>query len=282
MAFNLDWRVHAWLASPVVRIRGGGSKGLGAAVAVAALVGVGATASPAAAQERVIDGGFEQTTCPQPSDGINCTNPFWTESSRQAFVCATPNGCDTSPSFNFPQTGGGWLQLGGENYVDPPGGPSFDSGRVTQSIIISEAPATLRFSVRFYVPSPGDTNTGLSVSIGVSEVFVLQFLPGEGSSTPAGYVDRAVDVSNFVGPGLNTLEFETFCLGSTANACGVFLIDDVSLASPDLPPVTPPTATPATNTPTTPSTTQAQKCKRKKRKGKGAAVAKCKKKKKKS
>jgi hypothetical protein len=255
-----------------MRILGDGGKALGTAVAIAVLVGVGATASPAAAAEQVADGGFEQTTC--PTDGFSCTNPSWAEGGTQSFVCNTP-GCSTN-TFNFPRTGSGWLQLGGDTIT---GNTEIGTLTMTQPLLIPRAPASLSYWVRRYGASD-HVFSEFTVRIDGQEVVGSKITdPLIGPVSP--YQKFTIDLSPNVGPAVRTLSLQMECgkAGSAAAApCDVFLVDDVSVTVPD-PPVTNPPSTnpPSTSTPVTETPKTCRKgfklkkgkCKRKKRKKKG-------------
>jgi Putative metal-binding motif len=188
------------------------------ATAAAAFALTAVFAQPAAAFERVLDGGFDLATC-TPSD---CVSPAWTESTSGAGaigpICQSGSGpgtCADGSGTGY-NTAPRWARLGA--------GINATTG-VAQTVQIPAAPAQLTFLLHITAGSSG-TDT-LSVTIDGTEVF-------RATDATAGfnpYKAVTLDVSRFAG-GARVLRFQAQNTAS-ANPSDSFDVDEVSLDAPE-------------------------------------------------
>jgi hypothetical protein len=200
---------------------------LTALAAVSAGLGL-ATAGEAPALERVVDGGFDASSC----DNAGCSSTVWDEDSDANVgtspigpICSGMNlGCASNAS-GF-STAPNWARLGAATAA---GGGAFQvTTAVEQVISIPAAPATLTFYLRFLDLDP----TGLSqMKVSLSGTVLRTFTQPTGFAT---YVPVTIDVGAFAG-GTRVLRFEgaSFFGGIDADS---YDIDRVSLDAPDAAP----------------------------------------------
>jgi len=187
--------------------------------------------APAAAVERVEDGGFDGSLCIVD----DCTNPAWDEAEFPTGPTDDPIGpickggvdqCESQGSGYT--TAPNWVRLGAmkvtEEFVT-------NTSRVSQLVPIPAGPATLRFALRLL---PGAISEGsLEVSLDGTNVFVRD-------DNALGFQDYAqvvIDVSAFAGD-VRLIRFSG--IGHSNGVPGSippsFDIDDVSLDAPNAPP----------------------------------------------
>jgi hypothetical protein len=199
----------------------GGLVALAAATAGLSLV----MAGEAAALERVVDGGFDASSC----DAAGCSSAVWDEDS-DANVGTNPIGpicsgmnlaCSTNGSGYT--TAPNWSRLGAATAA---GGGAFQvTTAVEQAVSIPAAPATLTFYLRFLDLDPGGLSQ-MKVLLSGSVLATFTQPTGFATSTPV-----TIDVGAFAG-GTRVLRFEGSSLFGGIDADS-YDIDSVSLDAPN-------------------------------------------------
>jgi hypothetical protein len=193
------------------------------ATAAAAFGLAAVLAQPAAAFERVLDGGFDLATC----TATDCVSPAWTESSSGAGAI----GPICPPSTGGPGT---CADMSGTGYNTAPRWARLGAGvnattAVAQTVQIPAAPARLTFLL--HITTSANGTDALSVTIDGTEVFrATDATPGY-----AFYKAVTLDVSQFAG-GARDLRFQAQNTAST-NPSDSFDVDEVSLDAPEPPPL---------------------------------------------
>lgn len=197
------------------------------AVLIAALlVAVLCAAASAAQTEQIVDGGFEDTTCPT-SDVHSCSNPHWPVKYSAASPCLMPP-CGAGPADGLGFFSFGNVEASEEDL----------EGSTRQTVAIPTAPAILSIDVERSAPTAEDVSFSLRANI-----------DPQPAASPAGeyqyealgstYEQRTIDLSRFAGSS-HVIEFFYVCdalyIGHTH--CPVVNIDDVSLktGTPDAAP----------------------------------------------
>jgi hypothetical protein len=190
---------------------------------IATAVGVcslAAFAQPAAAFERVQDGGFDTAACT-----TDCVSAAWTEAASGTSpigpICRAGSGpgtCSDGSGTGY-NTGPSWARLGaGVNATTA----------ISQTVQIPAAPAKLTFLM--HITAQPNGNDTLSVTIDGTEVFrATDATPGFNPYKPV-----TLDVSRFAG-GPRVLRFQAQN-NASANPSDSFDIDGVSLDAPEPPP----------------------------------------------
>jgi Putative metal-binding motif len=188
----------------------------------AAVCALAILAQPAAAFERVQDGGFDLATC----SASDCVSAAWTESSSGPGaigpICQAgsgPGNCSDGSGTGY-NTGPRWARLGaGINAATA----------VAQTVQIPAAPARLTFLL--HITASANGNDTLSVTIDGAEVFsATDASPGFNP-----YKAVTLDVSQFAG-GPRVLRFQAQN-NAGANPSDSFDVDEVSLDAPEPPPL---------------------------------------------
>lgn len=202
------------MPTPVRRSR----RWIAAAVAVCSLA---VLASPAAAFDRVRDGGFDLATC-TPAD---CVSAAWTESAAGTApigpICQSGSGpgtCADGSGTGY-SSGGHWARLGAGVTA---------TTAVSQTVPIPAAPATLTFLL--HITASANGTGALSVTIDGTEIF-------RATDATAGfnpYKTVTLDVSRFAG-GAHVLRFQAQN-NATTTPSDSFDVDQVSLDAPEPPP----------------------------------------------
>ena len=205
--------------------------------------------APAAASERVQDGGFEAATCTRGG----CTSPVWSQANTPPNnvsvgigpICTGeyPEGplslCATSGSGYVSQPR--WARIGAGDVLSTT--PVTIRTSIEQSVSIPAAPATLRFRLR--IMNVHALGSRFAVTIDGRQVFAAT--ADSPPTPPLPYELVEVDVSAFAG-GARTLRFEGVSSGARTEVSGPngpstdsYDIDDVSLdaAGPPSPPPAP-------------------------------------------
>jgi Putative metal-binding motif len=176
---------------------------------------------PAAAFERVQDGGFDAATC----SAADCVSTGWSESAAGAApigpICRAgsgPGSCADGSGTGF-HTGPSWARIGAGIGA---------TTSVAQTVQIPAAPAKLAFQL--HITASGNGTATLSVTIDGIEVF-------SATDATAGfhpYKRVELDVSSFAG-GARVLRFQGRN-NAVANPSDSFDVDGVSLDAPEPPP----------------------------------------------
>ena len=184
--------------------------------------------APAAAAERVVDGGFDAATC----TASDCTSSAWSESATGTQVvgpicsfgmssCTINSGGFRSPS--------NWARLAYTAWS-----ATSATGSVEQSVAIPAAPATLTFWLRIH---DSNQHTGqLAVTLDGAPVRTIPDSAGFSTYQPV-----TVDVGSFAG-GQRMLRFaaSSTYVGTLSATSDGFEVDDVSLDAADAAPGPPP------------------------------------------
>lgn len=184
------------------------------------VVSLALSAQPAAAVERVQDGGFDAATC----SSSGCVSSAWAQTSTSSGlvigpICsaATTNcGTNSSAPFTPPQ----WARIGA--------GINSTTSAIQQTVQIPAGPATLAFNLRIFNSSV--TSGTFTVKVGATPVFsATEATTGYGIYAPV-----VVDVSAFAG-GARIIRFEGMTTAGGTVFTDSFDVDGVSVDAPDAP-----------------------------------------------
>jgi hypothetical protein len=178
---------------------------------------------PAAAQERVSDGGFDAAAC----SATDCVSSAWSESGGPYLSEATgpicnggTSGCaDGGDGYHTPYN---WARLGSFTI-----GSGTEYTAVEQPVAIPAAPATLRFAL---LTLTSTTSTGtFRVTLDGTPLFNSTDV----SLYPYTYV--TIPVGSFAGPGTHPLKFTgTALTPDEGQPTDSFNLDSISLDAPNL------------------------------------------------
>jgi hypothetical protein len=197
-------------------------------------------APPAAAVERVADGGFDAAVC----NVQDCTSPVWVEEAtefpyRDGILLSNSGPICSGETYRCATSGSGyvsgyhWARLGAGIFYPSQGYVSRTTA-ISQTVQIPAAPATLTFYLR--ILDEAGSYGSFHVSVGGRKVFrAVDTTPGYFPT----YARVRVDLSAFAG-GAREIRFEggTQAVGTTDSDSDSFDVDDVSVdaAGPPSPP----------------------------------------------